>query len=696
MNDDEATAIQQFVDYLEMIDGAKYEFDLIAETNRHKTPDAFIKTKNILVEVKEIHDSEEVRQNAAWGGSVKRLGEIIDGHENINSVTGSFLVSTPYPFKLPSNITELETLATAIIEAATKYTKETKFTHDAMKLEFGISKYSNEGSSIAFTWDREARSINPAATIHENIVSKIVKADMQLAYQPSDGSVSKRILLLVNRYSFAMERDVIEAMSYSIDVLKKLTHIDEIWLQLPPYDDRKYNHHLVYTSSFFDELHRGEISDLNLNVFKDWFWALEKNDAWKPVISSALKNLLNDSKPHELFKNAQSRIDMLRIADWHAENGEFDDAMEIARSFINDPDPPSDFMYLKKSSESLHRDVLEGNDTIVISSVLGHLAWTIQRMTISKDHICECYMLTEKLAKHPNLYVKLQALIPLMEISRRRVWLDQCKVEEEKSLRLQLHSILFEYLEKYSQHKSIADWLARAFLNYKELSSDEAAEVLEKLDRSQNSAPLFIYYGIYRKDHFKNLKSSYDSKLLEDKLENAISNFAENPDLSANISWHMAKIVRENNEEFAKLEPWFEIMLGLPYFPEITENLSHLVKTVSSFNEPLAAKWFASILDTTYDALEKSGAERVQSIWVTPRDGMKWVAHHLPEQHSVYLEKIMSLWEKGAYIGDAWYQLKTYSEISDKQIRDLAKTVAQGIHKRLSEDNRRLADIDWP
>src|SRR5258708_816255 len=101
---------------------------------------------------------------------------------------------------------------------------------------------------------------------------------------------------------------------------------------------------------------------------------------------------------------------------------------------------------------------IESNEDInTITTVLGHLAWVIQKLALRKNYITKAFEFTQKLLKHPNLYVKLQALTPLVEIAARRQWIQEYDSEHKTSYYKEFRETVFKFLEEYSQYKAIAN-----------------------------------------------------------------------------------------------------------------------------------------------------------------------------------------------------------------------------------------------
>jgi len=292
----------------------------------------------------------------------------------------SYLVNTPFPLKVKN-----EKTAKKIIDEIMKAIKEKKNNINIDKIgSFKIEKYTSKDKSILFV-HIDSKSINPTETIHQNIWNKIKKANKQLGAFKHE--TEKKILLLSNHYTFANSiKYLIEALSFSYKELLKLKNIDEIWLQLERQED---NPILVYERNFlvsFDEKNI-KTDKQSLDLFERWFSVLERlGDEHKEKLFVALKDILSDKgkKPYQIFDNPFVREKMVQLGIWLAEKKRFDKVVWIIDKFIDDPNPEDPEKYFGDPKFNYHQQIIDGKD-IGITTVLGHLAWVVQKLAMQKN-----------------------------------------------------------------------------------------------------------------------------------------------------------------------------------------------------------------------------------------------------------------------------------------------------------------------
>lgn len=698
MSDFETESIKYFCKYITESTGIPAEYTVLPTTHTGKRPDFLITPHNYLVELKRITDFDEVKLTAAWGGTVTRLHKIIDAHESIKDLTGSYVVSTPFPFKLPQNEMQNKEFVSELFEKILSNDKK-KFTTTIEGFRLEIERYTDEVKSISFSWNRPGHSINAPGTVNRNILSKLVDANAQLSFNLDNTEITKRITLISNQYHFARKRDVIQAFSFSLDTLKNLSTTDEIWLQQPPYNEEYYSHDLVYSKLFASELESGNLSSENYKLFEDWFWPLkELGDGYRNKLAEILVKLFKNNKPYEIFEDTYAREEMVSIATWLAENKKYKAAIALAEAFIDDPDPPADPSSISDPTRNYDLEVREGKDTIIITTVLGHLAWTIQKLTVDKSTFKKSFELTLRLANHPNLYVKLQSLVPLIEITKRRDWLKELESEDGVMPYDTFKSLVFHYLIHYSKYRSIADWLAHVFFNFRDLSTDEIILVLDKLQNAENASSLYVYYGIYRKNHFKDRKDiHFNSEVIEDKLKNVLVNNDEYPELAGGVAWQLGKIIRDNPKDLKIVKPWIELILDQQFNKSTFDDVQIILDDVYKIEPKTAVKWTMQIIDKANDfAIASNDIRSANSMWLMLEDKLEWIAKDEPEKLLEYMLKIHSLGQHGAHIGHAQTWLTTYKFVDDDELRASIKKGARQIFNEIKSVNPNVPDYDWP
>ena len=95
---------------------------------------------------------------------------------------------------------------------------------------------------------------------------------------------------------------------------------------------------------------------------------------------------------------------------------------------------------------------------------------------------------------------------------------------------------------------------------YGDLSTEESEEVLDTLRISDESTRLFIYFGIYRQEHYKDHHIKFDAEKLKNKLIEVINDKSDaNQRLRNSITRHLRKIQREYPDESEKLREYIDL-----------------------------------------------------------------------------------------------------------------------------------------
>ncbi len=111
--------------------------------------------------------------------------------------------------------------------------------------------------------------------------------------------------------------------------------------------------------------------------------------------------------------------------------------------------------------------------------------------------------------------MRLNAIIPLIEIAMRRQWLDGWGKRPRSAEYKEFHKLVYSLVSLVAQnpnYKAIAKKLCKVFAYYKDLSTNEAEQVLNALKITDKSAGLFVYFCIFRQRHYKDQAIEYNAK----------------------------------------------------------------------------------------------------------------------------------------------------------------------------------------
>ncbi len=669
------------------------------KSNKQKMPDYFLEEPKIAVEIKEVHEREELEQSIATVHNRERLQRALDKLiKKEKSFKGVYLLE--YPWRLKIERGNEETIAKRIINAIKQNQKIFEIEEAGQFEVIGISKEKPSRIVLAASMS-SVRSINPAGTIYQNIASKIKTANAQL----EQIKANRKILLLVNKYIFGNRTiDFIEALTYFYNDLLNYQNIDEIWLQRET-KEGKFYHEILYDRDFlisFDKERINSSNNRHKELFEKWFYPLQKlGDNQRNKLFVALKQFLKDKKPYQLFKDNFIREEMVRLGTWLIGKGKYKDVMWLINKFIDDPDPASPDEYNGDPEFNYHQKITNGEEPHIITTVLGHLAWVIQKLAVQKDYIEKALYYTQRLLSHKNLYVKLQAIIPLIEISARRQWLAGWGERPRRGKYKKFHKLVFDLvilIEKNPNYKAIAKRLTHVFAYYKDLNTQEAERVLEALKITDESAGLFIYFGIFRKRHYKTQNIKFNAKRLEKKLKEVIiKKDKKYSRLQSKISWYFWKILSENRNEFETIKPYIDLILKQPYRRGIYDPIERIIKDWIEEKPEICSKWYIQMLENISEFLkEKSHFKFHNGVWLLyTEEIIEEIAKIQSKDLLKIMEILINLWKKGAYIGNLKRLFESFKLISDEKQKIKIKKEFQNMYNLVKKLNSKIERIEW-
>jgi len=678
-----------------------------------KGADYFVPSAGVLIEATQLIDNQDLAKHARWGISVNTLSKLIKKHERFSEIQGLYAISTPEGFGLKASQiknksvldTRIKSTVDEIVEAILKNKTSVEVFGSKLKLE----KVSKDDNGIYFSSIGKVNFINVARIFHDNLKAKFKKANIQLDINEIEGtSVNKKILLIANKYRLlTFDWDLFEGLSYSYEELvNEYKNIDEIWFQVGG-DGGVYHHKLMYKRALFlqfQDMNFTNMSDEDYRVFAKWFSALEKLDESKRnSLIDALKILLADKAPQDIFPDPGTRIEMVRYGRWLAENNKREDASWLVEQFMNDPDPHDPPTEDKEDyGNQLHNEIKEADkpDTHAIHTVKGHLAWTVQLLALKKDnHLLESYNRTQHVLRDTqHLYLVLQWLFPLMEIANRRFWLQELSSEAYEDFK----KLSFELLDEYKEYPDLAKALVRIFHYYRNLTTEEAKEVLDNLFNADDFDALLVYFAIYRESHFKDDKypepvKNYDPTYAKEKLEEVV--LSEDPDLldlRSGIAWNIWKILSEGESEFDKLSVWVDKFLTTRYDNHLFHNFERIIEDYLDKQTDKCLEWYIQLISSAVqNAQDKPQPGR--ETWLSTHTGeiLQRLAKEKPDQLMGVVENLHQLWLKNAYIGGVAEVFSSYRYVENEELKAQVKERFQELYNKMKEINPKIEKVDW-
>jgi len=214
---------------------------------------------------------------------------------------------------------------------------------------------------------------------------------------------------------------------------------------------------------------------------------------------SLFKKGLGQKSPQSLFKF--SREGFVRIAEKLTESARdvvdekdqekrLDMACEVIEMFLDDPDPETNE---EENEFNYHLKIKRGEDVMVISTVRGHLCWAIQKICLYKYCFAVAWTYTLKLLKDQNFYIRTQALVPFIEIMKRR--------KSHPNLISDIENTALDLLNSDIPDK-MARYLLHVFAYFRNLNEENALTLISKFRSRRDVSLFYVYFALFREKHF--------------------------------------------------------------------------------------------------------------------------------------------------------------------------------------------------
>lgn len=684
-------------------------FSSVIEGSENR-PDYFVETTKTLIEIKEIHDRVSNQKHAQWGNIVNKLQKATNSNDLLKKVKGTYLVNTPDTFKLYKFEEASSQILQAIIDGVDKQTI------NVLGINFAVNKVSDQESIVVYGSMGGAGWIDPANVIFQNIKEKVETANKQLGFTPNDTKISKKILLLVNKYSFPLyDWDLYKAISLIYNDLLRYKNIDQVWYQLET-QSGEYAHKLLYSKYFFEKFEQENLTSVHEEeylMFGSWFSALsEMKEEKKNKLFKALKFFLGTNKAYKKFSR-EHREQMVRLGLWLLENNPIEDTIWLISQFIDDPDPAEPGKYEGKPEFNYDKIIREGKDSVVITTVMGHLAWVVKELSRKSErhnvtNLVKAYEYTEKiLTSKKNLYEIQQWLIPLVEISNRRLWLAEDSPETYVKFRKLILDAKDGLIAKYYKYPALTKYLTEILQFFKDLNTEEVNFIIEKLLDSENGMVLLVYYALYKENHYKKdsevgkILMEIDPNILEyspidaqKKLEE-ISLDKENKyaNFRGQLAFQCWRIIEDVPDEFEHLKHLLDNLFNSFYAKNAFLDLFRIIEKNYELHPEQCHKWLMIYLKKMVNYVDND--EKGRNIWISMENIIKKIAIYKPDDLPTIINNLTDIWLQGAYIGDVNVIYNAYQFIADPTQKKEIKDLSQKLHQKLKEVNPRVKDINW-
>lgn len=367
--------------------------------------------------------------------------------------------------------------------------------------------------------------VNPTGNAYDVIVDKLPTKNAQL-----DISGHERIILIVNWALLVDRSNMIEACSL-VD-FSQFKNVDKVYFELP----NKGGIHLVYDCRIYEAFQpNAEPPERIEPLFVSWLASLlERKD---PQAFSLVRKITK--REHSLvWLPTRSREQLVSFGEDFLQNHDWEQLDWIIKNLEDDPDPsvenaPDD----PEGQFNVHVRTRNGESSRIIHTVRGRLCWLLTRVVASPriDEYDRIFGIIEKYAIAENLFVRLHATVPLVELAKRRfatVEGNNRFMSDELAERVK--RLVLRMVDENSTHPAVLEWIAHATVCIGDLDHDTALKVIKELlsiDKSE-AAPdiswMMIYFAFLRESQFKQLppfKSDEIREMLKDRLANGSDHF---------------------------------------------------------------------------------------------------------------------------------------------------------------------------
>lgn len=567
-----------------------------------KSPEFYYNDPNLLIEVKGLQDEKDNTISAKWKEITSYLKEkiekkleggvivVISSEQSIDGLRGYRKKKSKYEERFLEEIEKITEGQTGEIEIES---------HD-----FKIKKYKEPGESKVVFVGASGGSFRAEDVIEESLNKIVPEANSQLAYKKEEFIEHKKILLIENKYflsDFIVSYHSVIGKIFNI-FEEKTENIDEIWLQRHS-ENGETKHDLVFSKKFLKELEKEDIQSSEAwKIFKNLLPYLKDSKKQRTRILNIIEKLKeNDSNIFEELKENDFEVSsILQISDYLWEEKKYEKISEIVRLYL-------DFLteeYFKESSigevyKKYDEEIKKGEHINNIYGSPAFAAVALQKLALSKEAIKDSLEKTIELREFSeNLFFQNQVVIfPLLEIVKRRRWLiDQEEMSDEKGMELlaqtgeskgekfsdyrKLKEVCFNYLELCSKNKgavNLKENIVTIFNFFKELNTEEAEKVLNSIGNVPESGSLYLYYGIFRKNHYEGIE--FNSKIFEEKLKEAIE---KNSGIARKVAWSVVDIIKNKPSEIENLLETIDHLLDRKYEPRIH---GRILSVIDSFEK---------------------------------------------------------------------------------------------------------------
>jgi len=322
----------------------------------------------------------------------------------------------------------------------------------------------------------------------------------------------------------------------------------------------------------------------------------------KPILFADLNG--NITKIVEKFPERHARQNILNLAEKMMESEQLDEAMELVRIFLNDPDPSIDnYPDDPEGTFNYHQKIKDGEDPIIISTVRGWIPFVLQKAIKVKGAYLmpEIIDITERLLKDENYYVRFQALILLSGLAQNRHTVLPPGMKKrfmtfKNAQRIEDMAFAFLENDENRKMKPLMERMLYCFNFMRDLDEAQAkrlissAHKLEYGDEIDHLSSLYLFFAEFRKESFKNIPSlgkrlskklsSFDDTYFKEILREEVLNGKKGT--RRHLAWQFWQLVKkdadkDNYEDSFSISYKYLLVLAENYDHDAFEMLFHFI-----------------------------------------------------------------------------------------------------------------------
>jgi len=472
-----------------------------------------------------------------------------------------------------------------------------------------MEKNIREGELVSGGYYRESGTIEIISKLLNSKDSKNKGAEMLHAYVKTEKFYNK-----LDRFEVFSVADLL-ARVFEIQFEKGMEIVNEVYLS----DNLTTNQQILITSGVnkITEIKNKKriFDEFLIEIFKELGEIEKADDIKNEIAEKILKSLLKK------FDHDYARVAIVELGESLAKAKYFQEAMVIARIFINDPDPRIDdkeFNYHEEIKKGK-----EGGNTISISTARGWVCWLLSHIPVldGQSYVKEVIEMVKKLSQDENYYIRCMATFPLVQLVQNRHTVIKAGTTDRfisKELAKEIEDIAFAMLRKEENRnlKAVMFGITRVFNYMRSLDMERAIEVLNyfrKVDNREsleNIVSLFIFFaefrknafigGIWEDDDFGYLKD-FDDSQIKSLLEEILR--SDNEKIKASFAWKFSVLTDEGKTEEDKREGF---NISLKYLKILSESYSpEVYNSIYRFINDHIPKFHSECISLFKDAIEK-------------------------------------------------------------------------------------------